>query len=622
MASCITAQFGNNYCPQIRLTVNQTSSTNTTATLTWILEYVAHGYSFYLGNRTYTVVINGQTKTGTFYTSGVTSTTEITRGTITVNKTTSRQNISFSVSFPFNGTWNGVYSGTKSASGSISVDAKPSYTIKYNANGGSGAPSSQTKWYGTNITLSSSKPTRTGHSFLGWATNSSATSPTYAAGARYSANASVTLYAVWKANTYTVKYDANGGSGAPTNQTKTYGVTLTLSSTKPTRTNYNFKGWGTSAASTTVAYAPGASYTKNEAVTLYAIWEIAYIAPRITNVSADRCDSEGALSEDGTYALVKFSWACDKEVVSVKIEYKLASDSDFTSASITSSGTSGDVNEIIGGALDTEHLYNVRIVVSDSSGTSTLLTDVPAIAYTIDFLVGGKGVAFGKPAEQPGFDLSMNAILRKGYAFAKEMGDGTLTEMAILRNRSDDGLNESGASYYGLVLPSGDNGKIRTPSEGLIPYRSGGASSIGNSDWPFNAGYFKDIFVNGRNVFENKVLWSGAWYMNASHRATLSEAITKQPTGICLVFSSYSNGSVQNWDFNIFFVPKQQITHQPGVGHAFTMSHSLQNNFAVKYLYIQDTNIVGNDNNVKTGTGDDGIKYTNSAYVLRYVIGV
>ena len=53
-----------------------------------------------------------------------------------------------------------------------------------------------------NLTLSSTKPTRTGYTFLGWATSSSATSATYSAGGTYSNNVAATLYAVWKANTY------------------------------------------------------------------------------------------------------------------------------------------------------------------------------------------------------------------------------------------------------------------------------------------------------------------------------------------------------------------------------------------------------------------------------------
>ena len=178
--------------------------------------------------------------------------------------------------------WQGnvTESATKTVSFSVTVPAWTSYTVKYNANGGSGAPSSQTKWKDQTLKLSTTKPTRTGYTFQGWATSASG-SVAYASGANYTANASVTLYAVWKAITYTVKYNANGGSGAPSNQTKTYGKTLTLGSTIPTRTSiedngtlteYTFKGWATSATSTSVAYKAGASYTANAAVTLYAVW--------------------------------------------------------------------------------------------------------------------------------------------------------------------------------------------------------------------------------------------------------------------------------------------------------------------------------------------------------------
>ena len=139
--------------------------------------------------------------------------------------------------------------GAMYVSTTLSVPKLASYTVAYNANGGSGAPSSQTKWYGKALTLSTTKPTRTGYSFQGWATSASG-SVAYASGASYTSNAGVTLYAVWKANTYTVKYNANGGSGAPSNQTKTHDVTLKLSTTVPTRANYTFLGWATSASAT------------------------------------------------------------------------------------------------------------------------------------------------------------------------------------------------------------------------------------------------------------------------------------------------------------------------------------------------------------------------------------
>lgn len=173
--------------------------------------------------------------------------------------------------------------GITYASMSYTIPALASYKVSYNANGGSGAPSAQTKYYGKTLKLSSTKPTRTGYTFKGWATSASG-SVAYASGANYTTNAAVTLYAVWQKITYTVSYNANGGTSAPSNQTKTYGVNLTLSSTKPTRASYvdengstisyAFKGWATSASSSTVAYKAGATYTANASITLYAVWQV------------------------------------------------------------------------------------------------------------------------------------------------------------------------------------------------------------------------------------------------------------------------------------------------------------------------------------------------------------
>ena len=172
------------------------------------------------------------------------------------------------------------------------------YNVIFNANSGSSAPSKQTKTYDVDLTLSSSTPVRTGHTFQGWGTSASATEIAYAPGATYTENAHLTLYAIWKANTWTVSYDANGGSGAPAAQTKTYGVVLTLSGTKPTWTGYIFEGWGTTADDTTPDYQPGSSYSNNATITLYAIWSVDSGAPGVpTNISATyQSDTAIALS--------------------------------------------------------------------------------------------------------------------------------------------------------------------------------------------------------------------------------------------------------------------------------------------------------------------------------------
>lgn len=306
-------------------------------------------------------------------------------------------------------------SATKNVTFNVSVPAWTSYVIKYNANGGTGAPANQTKWKDQALTLSSTKPTRTGYSFLGWSTSSTATSATYSAGGSYpsTSNAAVTLYAVWKANTYTVKYNANGGTGAPGNQTKTYGQTLTLSTTKPTRLNYNFKGWGTSASATTATYASGGSYTANAAITLYAVWELAYVKPTLSNITVERCDSDGVVTDEGTYARINFDWSTFKTATEAAIEWVSNEDGAVSNLlTISLSGTSGTVLQIVGdGELNTDLTYSVTLKVSDSSGTTIISKTLSGFRFPIDVLNGevGVGVSIGKPAEKKDvFEVALN----------------------------------------------------------------------------------------------------------------------------------------------------------------------------------------------------------------------
>ena len=86
------------------------------------------------------------------------------------------------------------------------------YTISYNANGGSNAPGNQSKAGNIGITLSSSKPTRTGYTFVNWNTKKDGSGTTYKAGASYKDNADLTLYAQWRVNKVYIKLNANGGS--------------------------------------------------------------------------------------------------------------------------------------------------------------------------------------------------------------------------------------------------------------------------------------------------------------------------------------------------------------------------------------------------------------------------
>lgn len=557
-------------------------------------------------------------------------------------------------------------------SSSFKVPKLVSYTIKYDANGGSGAPSNQTKWYGIATTISSTKPTRTGYVFQGWATSSNG-SVAYASGASYTENSAITLYAVWKANTYTVSYNANGGSGAPSSQTKTYGVNLTLSTTEPTMTNYTFKGWGTSSSATTVSYSAGASYTSNASITLYAIWELAYIKPRINKFSVTRMKSVNGVaveSEDGTIGWGSLDCEADIPITVITIKWKSNSESTWHSKTITGNiGTSYKSNSLlISTDLDSETTYNICVEVNDGTGTTSKTIILPSKSYSMDFLNGGKGVAFGKAAEiDDTAEFEFDAKFNKPV-YGKALGMDRLP--AIPENSDLNNYIEPGcyAVYSDAIsdtctnIPIKQAGRLEVWSstgEGIqskqwsylrqryIPYNNKNAiyerdmSRNTSNAWSYGAWWKSGLSLDSSNlVYEYlnslkndypKLLWgdeskSSGYYMTETHTANLTENISSQPNGIVLVFSVYKGSNDDmNTGFNTFFVSKRTVSKHPSVGHNFFMTGWAANNFYVglKYLYIYDNKIVGNKNNnsATTQTGN-GITITNSKFVLRYVYGV
>ncbi len=458
-----TAQFGRNTCPQADFTVEFMSETGGEAKYKWTLSWVTYGYTVTSSaSKAYSASIDGKVVTsGSFAINGKT-TQVISTGEITIAKGTASRSVPISLSFAMTFTWNSTYGGTKTASGSFSIGAKSLYTITYNLNGGSGSFANQTKWYGDSVTLNSASPTRAGHTFVRWNTNTSNTGTGYAPGATYSANANVTLYAIWSVHTYTVSYNANGGSGAPGNQTKTYGTNLTLSTTRPTRANYNFLGWATSSTGG-VSYQPGGVYTNNAAITLYAVWQLAYWKPSVSNFSAYRCDSAGNASETGTYLRVIFNWVTYYNVKEIWIDWSTQSNfSSFSNAQASASSTSGRVDIVVGnGGVSIENTYYVRGWVNDDTGSSyTNIASIGTVKFPIDVKAGGTGVAFGKVAEtnnllDVGFDMQVRGLLQGALQQSGSTGDA--------RKLSIDGGN-----YNFNVSPSSGwaNGMMFRPNDG------------------------------------------------------------------------------------------------------------------------------------------------------------
>lgn len=73
-------------------------------------------------------------------------------------------------------------------------------------------------------------------------------------------------------------------------------------------------------------------------------------------------------------------------------------------------------------------------------------------------------------------------------------------------NHNHDGtyMKQSSANgFWGITANGGTSDWVRTTSNGIIPYQSGGASSLGTSSWPFTNVYADNIYDNG-TLLENK----------------------------------------------------------------------------------------------------------------------
>ena len=154
--------------------------------------------------------------------------------------------------------------------------APSSYTITYNANGGSGTMANGTASQGTAFTLPASSFTApSGKRFKAWAIGSTAGAQVNAGGS-YTFTANTTVYAVWEdipIATYTITYNANGGSGTMANGTASQGTAFTLPASSFTApSGKRFKAWAIGIATGSQVNA-GGSYAFTANTTVYALWE-------------------------------------------------------------------------------------------------------------------------------------------------------------------------------------------------------------------------------------------------------------------------------------------------------------------------------------------------------------
>ena len=148
---------------------------------------------------------------------------------------------------------------------------------------------------------------KAGYNVVGWNTDSNAMASTWSQNTSKNINKSETYFPIVKLKTYTIKYNANGGSGAPSNQVKEHNKNITLSTSKPIRTGYTFVNWNTSSAGNGTSYSAGATYSGNSDITMYAQWRrnrviinFSVNGGTLISTAAYSVDANGIVTQNGS----------------------------------------------------------------------------------------------------------------------------------------------------------------------------------------------------------------------------------------------------------------------------------------------------------------------------------
>lgn len=275
---------------------------------------------------------------------------------------------------------------------------------------------------------------------------------------------------------YTVSYNANGGSGAPGNQTKWYNETLYASTQRPTRQFYTFLGWSSS-PNGNVELQPGGAITGNANYTWYAIWKLALVPPTARIDSADRYDSVGGSINwaAGGYTKVVGTYSIDTKVTpgnkaaSAVMSYKPRGASSWTDLKPAPVGSDpqegymvGDSDSLTGLTLtgwfkaDIATTYDVQLAVIDTNGLSSTARAVLSNAMpAIEVGNEGKGVGILSTAPPVGVSIGGDVIVN-GEPLAKEKGTnwGTSISFSMAKAQSMNFVLMIDSRIFGVWLYS------------------------------------------------------------------------------------------------------------------------------------------------------------------------
>lgn len=368
-----------------------------------------------------------------------------------------------------------------------------------------------------------------------------------------------------------------------------------------------------------------------------------YNPPVISKLNVGRCDdpngeTKGADNDEGEWVKVTVSATItplnDLNTTKYEIRYKPSSGSDYISKelSIAADASKYSVEEHEFYFLaDSGSSYDVEFVVSDNHNETHRATTVSTAFTLMHFGIDGTSMGIGKVSELENvLDIGMQTRHYGGLMHPVLPKETDLNEIrtpntyvgADLKTNNyvcgDEALPLNSGTFSLEVVGMGVEGQVKQ----RLTYCQMNLSRAWERIYHSVNGEMKWGKWICVSDFDGQLLWDGAYYMNETQTATLSEPISKQRSGIVLIFSRYSGGEAQDYHFNSYFIPKYQVSLHPGAGCVFVMSTKEPfSTVGSKYLYINDQTIVGSDVNQAVGTAN-GVTYSNNGFVLRHVIGV
>lgn len=237
-------------------------------------------------------------------------------------------------------------------------EAAPSYDITYELNGGINSISNPTVYVEGIGVASLVAPTRENYQFAGWYFDEALTSKAKNISAQSRGN--ITLYAKWEINTYSVLFNANGGSGSMSALQCKVGASYRLTANKFKRKGYLYEGWNTKADGSGEEFVnkeniKNLTTINGQKITLYAVWK--KVSPAKTSISS--------IKNSGTQKLT-VKWKKISGAEGYQLQY--ATDSKFTKnkKTTTMTDTSFTVKKL---TKNKTYYVRVRTYAIDSTGS-------------------------------------------------------------------------------------------------------------------------------------------------------------------------------------------------------------------------------------------------------------